>query len=154
MPTPAARPNRGARLTGRPGPFRPLPVDGRDECRAAIEPVPPTSTGVVIEIDVQDRIDTTLGQATAKSVMEVVAARLAHNLRPTDTLTADGSGGFTAAVDGAGTDWQPGDTEQLCARLIDALDEPFQVDGRSLWITITARLAAPVIPETLPAHQP
>jgi hypothetical protein len=86
-------------------------------------------------IDQIDQIDETLGSATGINISRLVAERLAHCLRPTDTVTLEMAGHheLTVTVEAAG------DLQLLRRRFSEACNEPFEVGGREIWVTINLR---------------
>jgi GGDEF domain-containing protein len=101
--------------------------------RTKLSPTKPTILEATIGLDHLDQIHETLGRAAGDTIRGLVAQRLVHALRRTDTVTphATGRHQFTVTIE------EPGDHERLCRRLHDACGEPFEVDGREIWLAIT-----------------
>jgi diguanylate cyclase (GGDEF)-like protein/PAS domain S-box-containing protein len=98
-------------------------------------------TGVaVLFVDLDDfkAINDTLGHAAGDSLLTLVADRLSHVLRAGDTAARLGGDEFAFLLEGAG----PRPAEEVAARLLAALAEPFDLDGRRATLSASIGIAA------------
>ncbi len=98
-------------------------------------------TGVaVLFIDLDDfkAINDTLGHAAGDTLLSMVADRLSHVLRAGDTAARLGGDEFAFLLEGAA----PRQAEEVAARLLAALAEPFDLDGRRATLTASVGVAA------------
>jgi diguanylate cyclase (GGDEF)-like protein len=91
-----------------------------------------------IDLDRFKEINDTLGHATGDRLLVAVAARLRSCVREIDTLARLGGDEFAIIQVGAR---QPADTELLAQRLIDAMDEVFELDGNRITVGVSVGIA-------------
>ena len=73
-------------------------------------------------------VNDTLGHQYGDDLLRQLARRLAKNLREQDTLARLGGDEFAVVLPGID---KTDDLRQMAQRLIDAVREPFQVDGHT-----------------------
>ncbi|BCX81785.1 polar amino acid transport system substrate-binding protein [Methylomarinovum caldicuralii] len=98
----------------------------------------------VMFLDVDDfkKINDSLGQLAGDKLLQEVAQRLCHTLRESDTVARFGGDEFTLIVtdlDDAEA-WRP-----IAAKLLEALQQPFRLDGRELFVR--ASIGVSLFPE-------
>jgi diguanylate cyclase (GGDEF)-like protein len=91
-----------------------------------------------IDLDRFKEINDTLGHATGDRPLVAVADRLRTCVREIDTLARLGGDEFAIVQAGAR---QPADIELLAQRLIDAMDEVFELDGNRITICVSVGIA-------------
>lgn len=123
-------------LTGLPN--RPLLQDRLEQAlaRAKREGI----DAAVICIDVNDfkHINDAYGHGFGDLVLQKVATRLQNQVRGVDTVARLGGDAFAIAQVGLN---QPLGAERLTSRLLDALREPFKVNGEQLFIGVNIGVA-------------
>jgi diguanylate cyclase (GGDEF)-like protein/PAS domain S-box-containing protein len=94
----------------------------------------------VLFVDLDDfkAINDTLGHAAGDSLLHLVADRLSHVLRAGDTAARLGGDEFAFLLEGAA----PRQAEEVAGRLLDALAEPFDLEGRRATLTASIGIAA------------
>ena len=93
-----------------------------------------------IDLDRFKEINDTLGHATGDRLLVAVADRLRACVREIDTLARLGGDEFAIIQAGAR---QLADTELLAQRLIDAMDEVFELDGNRITVAVSVRHCDP-----------
>ena len=91
-----------------------------------------------IDLDRFKEINDTLGHATGDRLLVAVADRLRACVREIDTLARLGGDEFAIIQAGAR---QLADTELLAQRLIDAMDEVFELDGNRITVAVSVGIA-------------
>jgi diguanylate cyclase (GGDEF)-like protein len=84
-----------------------------------------------LDLDRFKDVNDTLGHAAGDRLLMAVADRLRACVREADTLARLGGDEFAIVQVGAR---QLADTEMLAQRLIDALDQPFNIDGNQITV--------------------
>jgi diguanylate cyclase (GGDEF)-like protein len=92
---------------------------------------------IFCDLDGFKMINDTLGHDAGDLLLTEVAARLEHNLRDGDTAARLGGDEFAIVLDDTTTD----DTTTLARRLLDALREPFVVNGREVFVPASIGIA-------------
>ncbi|MBI9115530.1 putative bifunctional diguanylate cyclase/phosphodiesterase [Sanguibacter suaedae] len=97
------------------------------------------STAVLFcDLDRFKHINDGLGHAAGDELLRQVSARLRGELRPGDLVGRLGGDEFAVLLDGVEDERQP---YAVATRLVDALDEPFRLDGREVRITASMGVA-------------
>lgn len=103
-----------------------------------------------IDLDHFKQINDSLGHATGDQLLIHVTERLQQNLRETDTIARLGGDEFNILIDGIIHNESIID---IAEKLLNAFKEPFSIDGRLLYTTISIGIALSpddgVNPETL-----
>ena len=98
-------------------------------------------TGVAVlfvDLDEFKEINDSLGHAAGDALLAMVADRLSHVLRAGDTAARLGGDEFAFLLEGA----VPRQAEEVAARLLSALAEPFSLDGRRVTLAASIGIAA------------
>ncbi|CAG0967336.1 partial putative signaling protein, partial [Rhodocyclaceae bacterium] len=85
-----------------------------------------------LDLDHFENINDSLGYAAADTLLGQVASRLRSVLRDADTLARLGADEFAVLVEAVGDETELALTAQ---RMQEALAEPFEVDGKTLYLT-------------------
>ena len=91
-----------------------------------------------VDLDDFKAINDTLGHAAGDELLRLVADRLATLLRAGDTAARLGGDEFTFLLEGA----TAGQAEEVAARLLAALAEPFDLHGRTATLSASIGIAA------------
>ena len=92
---------------------------------------------LVIDLDDFQKANDVLGHRRGDALLGDVAGRLAACLRPSDTLARLGGDEFAVLLD----DVDPGEAERVAARLLAALERPFEAGGRSVRVSASVGIA-------------
>ena len=104
------------------------------ELERRIEQARERQTQVVVGLMDLDRfklINDTLGHSAGDLLLQMVAARVRHNLRPGDSLARMGGDEFLMAFAGI---THLSQVEQLADRLINSLEQPFNLNGQDVYV--------------------
>ncbi len=93
---------------------------------------------LVLDLDRFKLINDTLGHSAGDVLLRKVAARLAGCVREEDLVARPGADEFTVVATRTATDRAIAEVAQ---RLIDAVIEPFELDGREVFITASVGVA-------------
>jgi diguanylate cyclase (GGDEF)-like protein/PAS domain S-box-containing protein len=93
---------------------------------------------LLLDLDRFKLVNDSLGHATGDALLIAVAARLGRLLRPADTLARLGGDEFTILVEDLS---DTGALSILASQLIDALQAPFILNGRELFVSISIGVA-------------
>lgn len=97
------------------------------------------STAVLcLDLDNFKSVNDTLGHPYGDELLRQLARRLAKNLREQDTLARLGGDEFAVVLPGVE---KADDLRQMAQRLIDAVREPFQVDGHTVPVSVSIGIA-------------
>ena len=97
------------------------------------------SVGVLFfDLDRFKQINDTLGHMAGDRLLQQVAVRLHAKLRPDDLIARVGGDEFTVLLPRVR---DQGEATLVAQRLLDALHEPFEIDGQELWITGSAGIS-------------
>jgi diguanylate cyclase (GGDEF)-like protein len=88
-----------------------------------------------VDLDNFKDVNDTLGHAAGDQILQAVAQRLTSALRETDTVARLGGDEFVVLVEGAALIDGP---DAAASRILDVLQEPFQIAGSSVPIRVTA----------------
>ena len=89
---------------------------------------------IYADVDRFKQINDTLGHATGDALLRQIAARLGACVRSSDTLARLGGDEFTLVL----TDLhEPADAMRVASAAIEAMREPFQVEGRELFASLS-----------------
>ncbi|MEJ3654642.1 bifunctional diguanylate cyclase/phosphodiesterase [Actinomycetes bacterium KLBMP 9759] len=88
-----------------------------------------------IDLDGFKAVNDTLGHASGDTLLALVADRLRDALRASDTLARLGGDEFAVLLE------QGGDPSTVAHRLLEALEEPFHVEGRTVTISASIGVA-------------
>jgi diguanylate cyclase (GGDEF)-like protein len=91
-----------------------------------------------LDLDRFKLVNDSLGHAAGDRLLESVADRLAGCARPGDTVARLGGDEFTVLLDGLS---DAAEAEAVAARLADALDAPFVLDGHEVAVTASIGIA-------------
>jgi diguanylate cyclase (GGDEF)-like protein/PAS domain S-box-containing protein len=84
---------------------------------------------LVLDVDQFKAVNDTLGHAVGDKLLESVAKRLKSSLRDDDAIARLGSDEFALVQSGVG---RPDDAALLAKRLLEALSEPYLIDGQTI----------------------
>ena len=95
----------------------------------------------VLFVDLDDfkTVNDSLGHRAGDALLVKVAARLAACLRPADTIARLGGDEFAVLLDDLG---EGGDAARAAKRLLEALQEPFSLEEREVYIGASIGIAA------------
>jgi diguanylate cyclase (GGDEF)-like protein len=91
------------------------------------------------DLDGFKTVNDSLGHRTGDRFLVLVAERLADCLRPADTIARLGGDEFAVLLEELR---EPGDAARAAQRLLDALNAPFEVRGREVYISASIGIAA------------
>jgi diguanylate cyclase (GGDEF)-like protein len=92
----------------------------------------------VLDLDRFKRVNDSLGHGLGDELLQEIASRLAALLRPGDTAARIGGDEFAvllAEIDGSAP------AQAVADRLLDMLRQPFELDGRQLFVTASVGVA-------------
>jgi diguanylate cyclase (GGDEF)-like protein/PAS domain S-box-containing protein len=112
----------------------------REQLLKALNPDYPARTAAVLCLDLDNfkSVNDTLGHQYGDELLRQLARRLAKNLREQDTLARLGGDEFAVVLPGVE---KTDDLRQMAQRLIDAVREPFQVDGHTVPVSVSIGIA-------------
>jgi two-component system, cell cycle response regulator len=88
-----------------------------------------------LDLDGFKEVNDTLGHAAGDTLLKMVAARLVATVREEDTVARLGGDEFMIALwHVVGAD----DTAKVASKLIDAVAQPYEIDGHQVTVTISA----------------
>ena len=87
-----------------------------------------------LDLDGFKEINNTLGHAAGDALLKMVAARLLSTVREEDTVARLGGDEFVIAAAARGAD----DASQVAAKVIEAVSQPYLIEGQAARITISA----------------
>jgi diguanylate cyclase (GGDEF)-like protein/PAS domain S-box-containing protein len=121
-------------LTGLPNRARFLDQLGRVLARAGAD-----GEVAVLFVDLDDfkTVNDTSGHAVGDQLLRQAAARLAEVVRPMDLIARLGGDEFAVLCDGIGVV----EAGAVARRVLEALDAPFQLDGRSFHVSASTGIA-------------
>lgn len=90
-----------------------------------------------MDVDHFKMVNDSLGHAVGDTVLMTVAKRLVSCVRPTDTVARLGGDEFVAVVEGL----SEVEAMALADRIVAAVSEPVQIDGRELVLSVSVGLA-------------
>jgi diguanylate cyclase (GGDEF)-like protein/PAS domain S-box-containing protein len=93
----------------------------------------------VLDLDGFKKVNDALGHAVGDALLRVAAMRLSDTLRETDTLARVGGDEFVAVLPGAVSEQH---IQALARRLISAMQLPFEIQGHTLYVSISIGAAA------------
>ncbi|MFY2607254.1 EAL domain-containing protein [Achromobacter ruhlandii] len=105
-----------------------LAPDGRERSAAVL----------CLDLDNFKSVNDTLGHQCGDELLRQLSRRLARNLREQDTLARLGGDEFAVVLPGIE---KTDDLRQMAQRLIDAMREPFQVDGHTVPVSVSIGIA-------------
>ena len=100
---------------------------------------------VFLDIDRFKLVNDSLGHAAGDHLLVALANRVTSVLRPGDTVARIGGDEFTILLDGVGCEH---DAAAAAARVQAALDDPFEVEGRALFVTASVGVSLTGSPVT------
>jgi diguanylate cyclase (GGDEF)-like protein/PAS domain S-box-containing protein len=95
-----------------------------------------------IDLDRFRRVNETHGAVIGDDVLQQIAARLKNVLRKGDIIGRQGGDEFIIVIPGL---HDPADADAVCRKLLNALGEPFLVEGKA--ITIAANIGISIYPD-------
>lgn len=112
----------------------------REQLLKALNPDSRDRTAAVLCLDLDNfkSVNDTLGHQYGDELLRQLARRLAKNLREQDTLARLGGDEFAVVLPGIE---KTDDLRQMAQRLIDAVREPFQVDGHTVPVSVSIGIA-------------
>jgi diguanylate cyclase (GGDEF)-like protein len=124
-------------LTGLPN--RTLLADRLEQALAAASHAVGTQVAMFcLDLDYFKQVNDTLGHAAGDALLRMVAIRLRHCLRESDTLARLGGDEFAVIQTAAS---HSGDAEALAARLIETVREPVVIEGQQVFIGLSIGIA-------------
>ncbi|MGO9902844.1 MAG: EAL domain-containing protein [Solirubrobacteraceae bacterium] len=93
---------------------------------------------LVLDLDRFKTVNDTLGHSAGDALLRKVAVRLAACVREEDLVARPGGDEFTVICTRTGTD---GGICEIAQRLVDAVIEPFELDGREVFITASVGIS-------------
>lgn len=91
-----------------------------------------------LDLDRFKVINDTLGHAIGDLLLKAAAVRLTGSIREGDTVARLGGDEFVLILDDLA---QPQDTSKVAQKILDALSDPFDLEGRELFITASIGIA-------------
>jgi diguanylate cyclase (GGDEF)-like protein len=113
-----------------------LDDDDDDDGVEGDEPDKPQLAVIFIDIDGFKQVNDTLGHAAGDSVLVEATERLRMRTRPSDVLARLGGDEFVVLCEG-GAPAAP----VIAKRLLSAFDDPFDIDGRDMFLSASAGIA-------------
>lgn len=112
----------------------------RERLLKALSPEGRERSAAVLCLDLDNfkSVNDTLGHQYGDELLRQLARRLAKNLREQDTLARLGGDEFAVVLPGIE---KTDDLRQMAQRLIDAVREPFQVDGHTVPVSVSIGIA-------------
>ncbi len=92
----------------------------------------------ILDLDRFKAVNDTLGHGAGDKLLKLVAARLRSVVRDVDTIARMGGDEFAILQDGIA---QPADATALARRIIEALSEPYDIDGQQAVIGTSVGIA-------------
>jgi diguanylate cyclase (GGDEF)-like protein len=123
-------------LTGLPN--RALFHDRLDHALASARRSGRTVAVIFLDLDHFKTVNDSLGHAAGDEVIRTVAERLASAVRPSDTVARVGGDEFVVCCPEVGG---PQRGAEIAARLLQTVNEPILLDGRSITISTSAGIA-------------
>jgi diguanylate cyclase (GGDEF)-like protein len=111
-------------------------LDDDDDGVEGDEPDKPLLAVIFIDIDGFKQVNDTLGHAAGDSVLVEATERLRMRTRPSDVLARLGGDEFVVLCEG-GAPAAP----VIAKRLLSAFDDPFDIDGRDMFLSASAGIA-------------
>ena len=100
-------------------------------------------TVMFLDVDRFKQVNDRFGHGAGDALLVAAAGRLAAALRPSDTLARLGGDEFTVLIEDL---CHPSEALGLAERLLDAVRQPFTIDGRELNVTVSIGIAcAPAV---------
>ena len=123
----------------------------REQLLKALNPANPERSAAVLCLDLDNfkSVNDTLGHQYGDELLRQLARRLAKNLREQDTLARLGGDEFAVVLPGIE---RTDDLRQMGQRLIDAVREPFQVDGHTVPVSVSIGIATASAQECAADH--
>jgi diguanylate cyclase (GGDEF)-like protein/PAS domain S-box-containing protein len=91
-----------------------------------------------LDIDRFKLVNDSLSHAVGDQLLIALAGRVAGALRPGDTVARLGGDEFTVLLEDI---TEPADAQVVAGRILDALEEDFQIDGNELFVTASIGIA-------------
>jgi diguanylate cyclase (GGDEF)-like protein len=113
-----------------------LDDDDDDDGVEGDEPDKPQLAVIFIDIDGFKQVNDTLGHAAGDSVLVEATERLRMRTRPSDVLARLGGDEFVVLCEG-GAPAAP----VIATRLLSAFDDPFDIEGRDMFLSASAGIA-------------
>ena len=113
----------------------------KERVNHALDAAARDNAGVAVlymDLDRFKPVNDLLGHASGDTLLIQVSKRLRAQLRPTDTLARVGGDEFVVV---SSLGWQPEKVAILATRLIEALAQPFELDGRQIEIGVSIGIA-------------
>jgi diguanylate cyclase (GGDEF)-like protein len=93
---------------------------------------------LLLDLDRFKGVNDTMGHPAGDLLLKVTAQRLCRMVRETDTVSRLGGDEFAIVQTSVGS---LADVERLCRRILDAIKEPFDIDGHGLDISTSIGIA-------------
>jgi diguanylate cyclase (GGDEF)-like protein len=124
-------------LTGLPN--RSLFLDRMRHGLARADRAEATVGALFCDLDGFKTVNDSLGHRTGDRLLQLVAERLAKCVRPADTIARLGGDEFGVLLEELP---EPGDAARTAQRLLDALQAPFELRGREVYVSASIGIAA------------
>ncbi|HET6373447.1 MAG TPA: EAL domain-containing protein, partial [Candidatus Polarisedimenticolia bacterium] len=95
------------------------------------------SAFLILDLDRFKEVNDTLGHHTGDRLLQMISRRLTEPLRPEETIARTGGDEFAVIIPGAGL----AEARASAERLVEALEEPFDLDGLRLLVETSIGIA-------------
>jgi diguanylate cyclase (GGDEF)-like protein/PAS domain S-box-containing protein len=89
---------------------------------------------LVVNVDRFKMVNDSLGHKTGDALLQQIGARLGRTVHDGDTVSRLGGDEFLILMPGMGG---PGSVPAIAGKILDAFKQPFEVDGREIFVTVS-----------------